>query len=182
MLEFARVKELHLIPVQLPEILDSVLEFVEQRLEASDVRVERAYPGDVPAIQADPDQMHEVFLNLILNAADAMKTGGILRVSVGSVRSAHPEGNGVLSEYLSVRFQDSGEGISPEHLKRVFDPFFTTKAVGKGTGLGMSVSYGIVREHGGWVDVASERGAGTTVTVFLPLSHAGDEALRGTGS
>ncbi len=172
MLEFARVKELHLAPVSLVQILDSVLEFTEVRLESAGIRVEVAKPAGEMIIQGDPDQIYEVFLNLVLNAVDAMKPGGTLRASLTETLATNPEKEGGPSPHVVVEFRDDGEGIAPENLERVFDPFFTTKAVGKGSGLGMSVSYGIVREHGGWIQVDSRVGSGTRVTVHLPIHRA----------
>jgi len=86
------------------------------------------------------------------------------------VRS-HPEEEGARA-FLAVTFEDTGQGIRPDHLGRVFEPFFTTKEVGKGTGLGLSVSYGIVREHGGWIDLESDLDRGTRVAIYLPVSSA----------
>ncbi len=123
----------------------------------------------MPRAPADPDQLYEVFLNLILNAVDAMQPGGILEVSAREIARSHPDEPDGPREFLAVQFADNGRGILPEDLGRVFDPFFTTKGAGRGSGLGLSVSYGIVREHHGWIDVESEPGRGTLVTVYLPV-------------
>jgi len=99
-----------------------------------------------------------VFMNLFLNAKDAMPDGGQL-----TVRSYRQDSR------LVIEVHDTGQGIAPEDVKRIYDPFFTTKDVGKGTGLGLSVSYGIIQEHSGQISVESQPGKGTTFTLQLPL-------------
>ncbi|MCO4097994.1 PAS domain S-box protein [Gemmatimonas sp.] len=141
-------------------------------------------PG-VGAIVADPTQIHQVFLNLCLNARDAMPKGGTLGVDVTSVNIPDvPRGqlaDMAAGAYVRVSVTDTGSGMPPETLEQVFDPFFTTKAVGEGTGLGLSMVRGIVASHGGYVTVASRLGHGTTFTVYLPASapHATNDAARG---
>jgi signal transduction histidine kinase len=103
-------------------------------------------------------------MNILMNAVDAMPEGG--RVTVSTNRQERGE-----SPFVEVHIADTGVGIPPEDLPRIFDPFFTTKDVGKATGLGLSVSYGIVRAHGGFIEVKSEVGAGTTFTVALPVQE-----------
>jgi two-component system NtrC family sensor kinase len=116
---------------------------------------------DLPSILAAPDQLQQVFLNLILNAVDAMPDGGRLRVS--AVRTDAPEG-------VAVRIADTGIGISAEHLPRLFEPFHTTRP--DGLGLGLYVSRNIVEQHGGRIEVESALGEGTAFTVWLPLGSA----------
>ena len=110
----------------------------------------------------DPTQLKQVFANMILNARHGMPSGGKLRVETKRARGS----DGV--EDVLIAFEDNGCGISEEHLGRVFEPFFTAGDVGQGMGMGLSVSYGIVAEHGGDIDVASQVGVGTTFTVKLP--------------
>jgi CheY-like chemotaxis protein/anti-sigma regulatory factor (Ser/Thr protein kinase) len=112
----------------------------------------------------DPNQIQQVFINLITNAYHALleKGGGSL-----SIRSYH------LEDKVFIEFADDGPGISPENLKRIFDPFFTTKEPGKGTGLGLSIVYGIIHEHGGSIQVASQPGHGAVFTVVLPIIWEG---------
>ena len=107
----------------------------------------------------NPDQIEQVFLNLLLNALDAMPDGGDLRVTM------RRQGAEVV-----VQVEDTGRGIDPEVLDRVFDPFFTTKPLGKGTGLGLSICYGTVRDHGGTITIKSTKGSGTMFTVRLPIT------------
>jgi two-component system, NtrC family, sensor kinase len=171
MLQFAQVKELNPVAVDVTELMRSVIEFLEQRLQEADVRVEWKAASALPPVSADRDQIFEVFLNLTLNALDALEAGGTLVIETERVERPHPDDNGPPREYVATRLRDNGAGIRAEDLARIFDPFFTTKTIGRGTGLGMSVSYGIVREHEGWMEVESRLEHGTQVTVFLPVTR-----------
>jgi signal transduction histidine kinase len=116
--------------------------------------------GAVPmTVNADPKLLQQVLLNLLLNAAEAVEPGGWVRVETDEDSSGG---------FVQVKIIDNGKGIPKEHINRVFEPFFTTKGTGKGTGLGLSVSAGIVHKHDGTIEIESEEGAGTTVTVLLP--------------
>jgi two-component system, NtrC family, sensor kinase len=170
-LDFARTRELRIAPMSLERTLGAVIELIAERLEARHIAIETVIPHDLPAYSADADQLQQVFLNLALNAADAMPGGGCLRIVAGLGQRAHPEHGPGSRPCLAVTFEDTGGGIAPEHLERVFEPFFTTKEVGGGTGLGLAISWGIVREHGGWIDVASELNKGSTFTVYLPMTR-----------
>jgi len=117
--------------------------------------------ADLPLIKADPDQLQQVFLNLILNAVQAMSFGGTL-----TLRTTNEEG------HIRISVQDTGSGISEANLKKIFTPFFTTKKEVKGVGLGLAVSYGIIQRHHGKIEVKSKEGAGTTFTIYLPESYA----------
>ncbi|MDZ4813251.1 MAG: ATP-binding protein [Pseudomonadota bacterium] len=114
--------------------------------------------GEVPQIRRLPFQINQVLLNLLMNAAHAFEQRGTITTTTG-----HHAG------MVWARIADTGCGIDPAHVKRIFDPFFTTRPVGAGTGLGLSTSYGIVQQHGGTIDAASEVGVGTTITVRLPV-------------
>jgi signal transduction histidine kinase len=114
--------------------------------------------GEIPVIHCNPGQLNQVFLNLIINAADAMQDEGNLSITTRACES-----------HVIVTIQDTGSGIPPEVLSRIFDPFFTTKPVGEGTGLGLSISYGIISKHQGTIEVASTVGQGTTFTIKLPI-------------
>jgi signal transduction histidine kinase len=113
--------------------------------------------GDLPAVLGSTNRLQQVFLNLFLNAKDAMPSGGMLEV-----RSAANNGS------VEIEVADTGMGIQRENLARVFDPFFTTKATGRGTGLGLSVSYGIIKEHAGKIEVRSTPGKGTSFRLEFP--------------
>ena len=117
--------------------------------------------------------MQQVFTNLVVNAVQALEAGGAVVVIVSRERAtAPPAQGGAVADCICVRVRDDGPGIAPEHLAHVFEPFFTTKDVGQGTGLGLSVAYGIVHEHGGWMDVQSTPGEGTEFAVYLPVKGA----------
>jgi len=121
------------------------------------------FPEDLPEVRGHPHDLQQVFLNLFLNAIQAMSEGGQL-----TVRGSAEEG-----QWVRVEVTDTGAGIPPEHLSDIFDPFFTTKDPGMGTGLGLSVSHGIVEEHGGRLEVDSQPGRGTTFSVYLPIAEGG---------
>ncbi len=136
---------------------------------------------DLPTVFGDATQLHQVLLNLCVNARDAMPTGGTLTLEAHSLvvdeafASALPDAKP--GYYVALRVQDTGTGIAQEIIERIFDPFFTTKSQDKGTGLGLSTVMGIVKSHGGFLQVASRPGLGTTFTVFLPV-HAADSATE----
>jgi len=152
--------------VDLHAALDSTLNIVRNEIKYK-ASIVRSY-GDLPEIQCLPSRLNQVFLNLLVNAGHAIDANGTITVSTG-----------VDSQEAWVRVADTGCGIAPEHLNRIFEPFFTTKPVGQGTGLGLSVSYAIVRKHGGRIEVESTIGRGTRFTVFLPLQqrHDGTDAI-----
>jgi len=116
---------------------------------------------DLPSLECEPQRLKQLFLNLLVNAGQAVSESGRIRVSGG------PCDGGVL-----LRFRDDGNGIAPEHLERIFDPFFTTKPVGVGTGLGLAIAFRIVEEHAGRIEVSSTPGEGTEFRVWLPIGSA----------
>jgi len=125
-------------------------------------------PGPIEA-EVDADQMQQVLLNLLSNGFQAMPKGGRLRIRISRQRvHPPPDPGGPEAEYHRLEVIDEGEGIAPENVPHIFDPFFTTKEVGEGTGLGLSVSLGIVREHGGWIAIESRVGVGSCFSVYLP--------------
>ena len=120
-------------------------------------------------LEVDAGQLQQALTNLIVNGMQAMKQGGVLRVRLGRERALPPADlGGPEAEWVRLDVRDEGEGIAPEVLPHVFEPFFTTKDVGEGTGLGLSVSYGLIRDHGGWISVSSEPGRGSCFSIFLP--------------
>jgi two-component system, NtrC family, sensor kinase len=124
--------------------------------------------------RADPGQMKQALTNLVVNGIQSMPEGGTVTVTVAKRRAVPPADiAGQPGDYPCLEVRDQGSGISSENLERVFEPFFTTKEVGEGTGLGLSVSYGIVREHGGWIEVESNQGAGSRFGIFLPREVEG---------
>ena len=118
---------------------------------------------------ADPNQLQQVFLNLLINSADAMSEKGQINVAT---RAIDDPVSG--KKYVEIEFSDTGPGISEEHLGKIFEPFFTTKPVGKGTGLGLAVSYGIIKKHGGNIFVRSGAGKGASFFIRLPAENSAD--------
>jgi two-component system NtrC family sensor kinase len=154
---FSRLDEAEFKKVDIHESIESTLRLLARYYTAENVRLVRDY-GDLPPVDCYAGQLNQVWLNLLVNAAYAVRRGGEVRI--GTRR----EGDTAV-----VAVSDTGDGIAPEHLPRIFDPFFTTKPVGEGTGLGLSVTYGIVERHQGRIAVVSRAGDGTTFTVTLPV-------------
>ena len=147
------------------------LSLVQHKMKLSNVEVETTLCEDLPAAPCDASQIQQVVLNLLLNAAEATQTQS--RAPRHRRRRRQPTGSVLLT------VADNGEGIPPENLAKIFDPFFTTKSEGKGVGLGLAVSYGIIQAHGGDIEVKSQPGEGTTFTVSLPLEQPAPAARRG---
>src|SRR6185503_928798 len=131
-------------------------------------KVRREFAEDLPRIRGNENRIQQVFFNLILNARDAMPSGGWLTLATRSDDN----------DTVIVEVRDTGMGIKREDVKRIYDPFFTTKGIGRGTGLGLSVSYGILQEHGGAIFVDSSPGQGTTFQVTLPALSVAEAARR----
>lgn len=155
--DFARISSAEKISSSISEILDRTLNLVKYDKRFKDIQVTTDI-GDLPMIKVNPDQIQQVFLNLMLNALDAMPDGGRLNISMKKTGS-----------FIEIIFSDTGVGMDESVLSRIFDPFFTTKPLGRGTGLGLSICYGIVREHDGTISVRSKKGEGTTFTIRLPI-------------
>jgi signal transduction histidine kinase len=144
-------------PVQLNLVMERVLALTGKYLQHRHIALQQDLASDLPPTLALPDELVQVFLNLVLNAADAMAEGGMLRVT----SRLDDDGR------LAVAFSDTGCGIPPEHLNRIFEPFFSTKE--SGTGMGLSISGDVIKQHGGEITVESQVGQGTTFTVWLPV-------------
>ncbi len=165
LLSFARKTDSTVQEVHLNHLLEELLAISEQRARYSNVTINTNFQDDLPFLELSQSELQQVFLNLINNALDAMeKTGGTLEVS------SKAEENHVV-----VRVKDDGPGIPKANLSRIFDPFFTTKQVGKGTGLGMSICYGIIKKMEGKIEVRSTVNVGTTFLVRIPLSMKKEE-------
>ena len=158
LLDFARPTTGEIMRVDLRELIDEVTLFTQRQMERLQVRVTKRLQS-VPPILGTPAQLKQVLLNLVLNAAESMPDGGDMTVEL------YPDGQGVV---LAVA--DTGTGIAPDALDRIFEPFFSTKS--DGTGLGLSVTYGIVQGHGGTITVESEIGKGSRFVVWLPAECA----------
>ena len=159
LLNFSRLTEARYAPVDLNRVIDDTIQLLEAQLRNTEIEVVRSYTNDLPLAFGDGPKLQQVLMNLILNARDAMPHGGRLEISTESDEDS-----------AMVEVRDTGLGIAPEHLAKIYDPFFTTKQIGKGTGLGLAVSYGIVRDHGGHIDVESKLGEGTRFQITLPLA------------
>ena len=161
MLDFYRPSPNQHHVTDIHQAIEDVLALANKRIERGRVRIVRAYDPGLPLINAAANQLKQVFLNLVINAVEAMPKGGELSIHT----RADPD-----QEWLSISFQDQGVGLSRQARMHLFEPFYTTKT--KGTGLGLSISYGIVEQHGGTIEVESQRGQGSRFIVKLPQSRA----------
>jgi PAS domain S-box-containing protein len=187
---FARGMEGRRIAVEPATLFAEARAFLESTLPKS-IRIDTDVAAGVPAISGDPAQLHQLLLNLSLNARDAMPSGGRLAFTAVAVSvspsAPRPHPDAVPGDFVRIDVSDTGSGI-PDILKsRIFDPFFTTKGVGRGTGLGLSTAHAIVKAHCGFITFVSAQGAGTTFSVFLPTAAAGlsrparEEYAKGDG-
>lgn len=160
LLEFARPKEPEATLADVNELLNKSLSLIESQSLFQNIQVEKRYAVNLPQIVADSAQLQQVFMNIILNAADAMHGEGRLMLQTSLDEDGHN---------LVIDIADNGPGIREEDKEKIFDPFFTTKEVGHGTGLGLSISYSIIRKHQGTIDVQSTFGEGATFTIKLPV-------------
>src|ERR1044072_745173 len=168
LLQFSRRTHRQISTVNLQEEIDKSLELVEYHMRSNRIQTKLDYAGPVPMIQADPQQLHQLLLNLLTTATYAMKKGGTLTVK-GRVAG---DDNG----RVRIEFIDTGAGIEHANLEKIWDPFFTTKPEGKGTGLGLAICRRVVEEHQGAITIESELGCGTTIAIELPTSAATDFA------
>jgi two-component system NtrC family sensor kinase len=164
LLDFSRSEQPVFERVDIGKIIRDTLKLLQNQIALSGVEVARDLPPALPIIFGDPKTLQQVFLNLFVNAIQAMKDGGMLAIKASSEDGGH---------WLKVEVADTGIGIDPEDLPHIFEPFYSTKEVGRGTGLGLSVSYGIVQKHGGHLEVKSQKGKGATFTVVLPIEESG---------
>jgi signal transduction histidine kinase len=160
LLDFTRVGTQAFSTVSIENVIDSTLKLIANELSLNSVELDLDIGQNLPDINGSPGNLQQVFLNLFLNSIQAMPEGGRL-----AVHAALEE------DVIRIDVSDTGSGIAPENLDKVFDPFFTTKEVGEGTGLGLSVCYGIIERHKGSIGIDSSPGRGTTVTIRLPVNH-----------
>lgn len=169
LLDFARRKPPRRELVDVTDVVARTADLVETVAKKSDVRVEVELVEGASKIHGDAAQLEQVITNLLINAIQAMPHHGRVRLRVAPAVAAPPADLGGPSRrHVRIAVEDEGTGIAPETLPHVFEPFFTTKEVGEGTGLGLAVCYGIVRDHGGWIDVETSVGRGSTFSVYLP--------------
>ncbi|OGP64689.1 MAG: hypothetical protein A2170_16945 [Deltaproteobacteria bacterium RBG_13_53_10] len=167
LLEFARQTEPKMEPIDINRAITDGLFFLENQAFFHNIRIMKRLDPALPSPHGNAGQLKQVFMNIIVNAAEAMHGSGTLTIAT-SVASDHKS--------ILVEFTDTGEGVAEENLTRIFDPFFTTKDVGKGTGLGLATSYGIIEGHGGKISVKSKVGEGSTFTIELPI-HPGKQTF-----
>ena len=157
MLSFSRPDEEAKQPADINTILDEILLLVKKQLQENSIRISSSLSGDLGMVYASKNQLRQVFLNMISNAGDAMPDGGTL-----TVKTMRKDSN------IHIEISDTGTGIREENIHKIFETFFTTKSSVKGVGLGLSLCYGFIKEHGGDILVSSEWGSGTTFTIILP--------------
>ncbi|NMO21838.1 HAMP domain-containing protein [Pyxidicoccus fallax] len=168
LLDFARRRAPHRAPEDVQGLVERSLSLLRPMASKKSIALEQEVPAGL-TLEVDGGQVQQVLTNLVMNALQAMKRPGTVRVRTAEVRVVPPEGvGGAEADYVRLDVEDEGEGIPADVLPHVFEPFFTTKDVGEGTGLGLSVSYGLVRDHGGWIGVRSEPGRGTCFSIYLP--------------
>ncbi len=173
LLDFARPRVLDPAPLAVTALASRVCELVLTLARSANVTLVPPPHDDALRIEADDGQLTQVLTNLVVNAIQATPPGGTVSIEPRFVECAAPAYvGGTERRWMAIAVRDTGVGLDDATRERVFEPFYTTKDVGDGTGLGLSVSWGLVREHGGWIDVESRPGAGSTFTVFLPASES----------
>jgi PAS domain S-box-containing protein len=176
-LSFARGVEGRYVTLQPKHLIRDIVSIIGETFPRS-IRVQSELAPNLWLLAGDPTQLHQVLLNLCLNARDAMPGGGDLKITAENFEinaaSAPMNQEAQPGSYVVIRVTDTGTGIPPEIREKIFDPFFTTKEVGQGTGLGLSTALGIVRSHGGFIDVRSELGKGSSFAVWLPARAPND--------
>jgi two-component system NtrC family sensor kinase len=167
LLDFSRESSPEKKPRDLHVILEQAIALVERQAQFLNIKIERDFAADLPQLLLDASQMQQVFLNLLVNAGEAMPDGGRLTIKTQLLTADGP------ATEVRVVVSDTGMGIPTEDIDRIFDPFFTSKEVGQGTGLGLAVSYGIIDRHGGTISVESTLGEGTVFNITLPIDQSG---------
>lgn len=164
LMKFARQDKLELKPLVLNDVIEDSLVLVDHQMGISQIQLEKNLPDDLPGVRGDANQLIQVLMNLMINAQQAMDgKPGVIAITSGSPNAG----------VVEVRIADTGPGMPEETSKRIFEPFFTTKAAGKGTGLGLAVTYGIIKDHGGNIRVESEPGDGATFIITFPVTSGG---------
>jgi two-component system NtrC family sensor kinase len=161
LLDFSRQRKPDKTLCNINNLLTESLSFLENQALMQNIKIVTQFDDEIPSIVIDPSQVQRVFINMIVNAAEAMNGNGQL-----SMTTMHNQAK----KFIEVVISDTGTGITEENLEKIFDPFFTTKETGHGVGLGLAISYGIIKEHGGSISIESEVGKGTTFTIRLPIT------------
>jgi two-component system NtrC family sensor kinase len=163
LLSFSRDISLKREEMDIGPVIDETLSFIDQSLSLKKIHVIKRYTPDLPIVIMDSNQIKQVFINLFMNAIEAMQEGGILGIRTELVKSETDQA------YVKIVVSDTGEGIPEDRLRKIFDPFFTTKNTEGNTGLGLSITKGIIDKHHGIIDIESEPGRGTRVMIELPV-------------
>ncbi|PJZ47734.1 ATP-binding response regulator [Leptospira saintgironsiae] len=177
LLTFARKTEFNLEPAQINDIILEVSKLVSQTFPKS-IRLLTDFQENLPLVQVDTNQIHQVLLNLCVNARDAMQDGGLLTIETFLTDSENLKkgySKSLAEKYIILRISDSGSGMSEKTKQRIFEPFFTTKDIGKGTVLGLALAYSVIDNHKGWIEVDSELGKGTSFFLYLPVTKEKSE-------
>ena len=163
LLEFSRTERPLLLELRIDDVLDRTMKLIKNQIMVTGIHLKREYTKNLPPIRGRSQDLQQAFINILLNSIQAMKDlSGENSITIRT--GPGPDG------YIRIDFSDTGIGIRPEDMKHIFDPFYTTKPVGRGTGLGLSLVYGIIRTHGGYVEVKSEMNIGTTFSIYLPIA------------
>jgi len=165
LLDFSRQSEPNIRPIEVNATIETTLQLVEHQISLESIQLEKKLDPELPLISADFDKIQQVFINIILNATQAMSEGGTLTITTAAVGGIRI--NGLVKDTVRIDITDTGIGIPKENINKLFTPFFTTKVKGKGVGLGLPVVHGIIKQHGGRIDVVSEPNKGTTFTLYL---------------
>jgi CheY-like chemotaxis protein len=185
LLAFSRKQTLQLKPLNLSAAVHS-MERMLGRLLGEHYELLLSCEEQLPWTRADEPSIQQALINLVLNARDAMPNGGPIRITTRLVTLDDADARHKIEarpgRFVCLTVSDTGCGMTPEVLDRIFDPFFTTKEIGKGTGLGLSTAHGIIQQHKGWIEVTSERGVGSTFSVFLPASDEVPEAASNSAT
>jgi two-component system NtrC family sensor kinase len=172
LVDAARTERAMMIAVSVQQVIQNTLALLAPKIKRSNILIREQYAPNLPMVLGRPDQLEQVFINIGLNAFDAMPNGGTLTIQMDAVpviaNADHP------NTYIVVKLRDTGVGIPPENISHLFEPFYTTKKRGAGSGLGLFVSYLIIDQHGGAIEVESALGQGTTFTIKLPVTDGGD--------
>lgn len=177
LLGFSRKATAERVEINMNTLLDSTIAMVRNQAKFHNIKIVLNFDESLPLVHVDPNQMQQIFLNMLINAADAMNERGQITIATRTVvgqeetpwfKMGHPQEG---KKFIEIEFTDTGPGIPEEYMGKIFEPFFTTKPVGKGTGLGLAVSYGIIKRHGGNITVRSEPGKGASFFIRLPVEE-----------